>query len=40
MGFVDNVVSIGESRKELIGMLEVWREVLEAQDIRLSRSKT
>jgi len=30
MGFVDDVVLIGESRQELNGMLETWSQVLEA----------
>jgi len=30
MGFVEDVVLIAESREELNGMLETWRQVLEA----------
>jgi len=40
MGFADDAVLTGESMEELNGMLETWRQVLEAYDFRLSNSKT
>jgi hypothetical protein len=39
MIFEDDVVLIGESREELNGRLETWRQALEACGFRLSRSK-
>jgi hypothetical protein len=39
MLFTDNVVLLGESREELNGRLETWRQALEAYGFRLSRSK-
>jgi len=38
--FADDVVLLGESREELNGRLETWRQALEAYGFRLSRSKT
>jgi len=40
MLFADDVVLLGESREELNGRLETWRQALEAYGFRLSRSKT
>jgi len=40
MLFADDVVLLGESRKEVNGRLETWRQALEAYGFRLSRSKT
>jgi len=40
MLFADDVVLLGESRLELNGRLETWRQALEAYGFRLSRSKT
>jgi len=40
MFFADDVVLLGESREELNGRLETWRQALEAFGFRLSRSKT
>jgi len=39
MVFADDVVLLGESREELNGRLETWRQALEAYGFRLSRSK-
>ncbi|XP_024635204.1 WD repeat-containing protein ATCSA-1 isoform X1 [Medicago truncatula] len=36
----DDVVLVGESREEVNGRLETWRQALEAYGFRLSRSKT
>jgi len=40
MLFADDVVLLGESREELNGRLETWRQALEGYGFRLSRSKT
>jgi len=40
MLFADDIVLLSESRKELNGRLETWRQALEAYGFRLSRSKT
>jgi len=40
MLFADDVVLLGESREELNGRLETWRQALEAYGFRLSKSKT
>jgi len=40
MLFTDDVVMLGESREELNGRFETWRQALEAYGFRLSRSKT
>jgi len=40
MLFVDDVVSLGESREEVNGRLETWRQALELYGFRLSRCKT
>ena len=37
--FADDVVLLGESREELNGRLETWRQALEAYGFCLSRSK-
>jgi len=39
MLFADDVVLLGESREEVNGRLETWRQALEAYGFRLSRSK-
>jgi len=39
MLFADDVVLLGESREELNGRLETWRQALVAYGFRLSRSK-
>ena len=38
--FANDVVLLGESREEVNGRLETWRQALEAYGFRLSRSKT
>jgi hypothetical protein len=38
--FADDVVLIEESRSNVSQKLELWRQMLEAKDFRLSRSKT
>ena len=40
MFFADDVVLLGELRKELNGRLEIWRQTLEPYGFHLSRSKT
>jgi hypothetical protein len=40
MLFTDDVVLVGESRIGLDQKLELWRQTLEANGFRLSRSKT
>ena len=40
MLFADDIVLVGESREELNGKLETWRQTLEDHGFRLSRSKT
>ena len=40
MLFVDDVVLLGESREELNGRLETWRQTLETYGFRLSSIKT
>jgi hypothetical protein len=40
MLFANDKILLGDSREKLNGKLEVWRQVLEADDFRLSRSKT
>lgn len=40
MFFADDIVLLGELRKELNGRLETWGPALEAYDFHLSRSKT
>ena len=40
MLFADDVVLLSESRDEVNGRLETWRQALEAYGFRLSRSKT
>ena len=40
MLFANDIVLIGESRKEVNSKLEMWREVLESKGFRLSRNKT
>ena len=40
MLFVDDIILVGESREELNGKLETWRQTLEDHGFRLSRSKT
>jgi len=40
MLFADDVVLLGELKAELNGMLETWRQPLEAYVFHLSRSKT
>jgi len=40
MLFADDVVSLDESREELNGRLDTWREALEAYSFHLSRHKT
>jgi hypothetical protein len=40
MLFADDIVLVGESREEINGKLELWRQTLEAHGFRLSRSKT
>ena len=39
MLFVDDIVLIVESREELNGKLELWRQALEVYDLCISRSK-
>lgn len=38
--FADNVVLIDETRSEVNAKLEVWRQTLESNEFRSSRSKT
>ena len=38
--FADDIVIVEESRKEINGKLELWREALEAHGFCISRSKT
>jgi len=38
--FADDVVLLGESREELNGRLDTWRQALEVYDFCLSRNKT
>jgi len=40
MLFSDDVVLLGESREEVNGRLETWRQALKAYGFRLIRSKT
>ena len=40
MLFADDVVLLGESREELNGRLEIWRQALETYGFRMNRSKT
>jgi len=40
MLFADDIVLIEESKEDVNGKLEVWREALESKGFRLSRSKT
>lgn len=40
MLFADNIVLLGESKKDLNERLETWTQALETHDFRLSRSKT
>ncbi|XP_026435115.1 uncharacterized protein LOC113332823 [Papaver somniferum] len=40
MLFADDVARIGESKQEVEGKLELWRQTLESKGFRLSRTKT
>ncbi|XP_026419698.1 uncharacterized protein LOC113315650 [Papaver somniferum] len=40
MLFADDVALIGESKQEIEGKLELWRQTLESKGFRLSRTKT
>lgn len=40
MLFADDLVLVGESREEINGKVETWREALEACGFHFSRSKT
>jgi len=39
MLFDDDVVLIDETREEVNAKLELWRDVLESNDFRISRTK-
>ena len=38
--FADDILLVGESREELNGTLELWKQALEVHIIRISRSET
>jgi hypothetical protein len=40
MLFVDDVVLMDESKMRVDQKLELWRQILEIKDFRISRSKT
>ncbi|XP_026450856.1 uncharacterized protein LOC113350980 [Papaver somniferum] len=40
MLFADDITLIGESKQEVQGKLELWRQTLESKGFRLSRTKT
>ena len=40
MLFADDIVLVNETRAEVIAKLELWRQTLESQGFRLSRTKT
>jgi len=40
MMFVDDIVLVGETLKEVINRLDEWRLALEGKGLRVSRNKT